>query len=207
MPTDLHDAIERHDAKRVIALLAAGADTNAAQLEWSKFTPLQAAVNELEDGGPLEIVRLLLAHGAEVDGWDAGRESTPLLMSLFRNQPEAARLLLEAGADPNVRGAEGDTPLRWCVERGDTDMVELLLEKGAAKTIDDIGEPRGLTALGIACERLNVPMMRRLIEAGANPEARDYDYMTALERLPPRTSLNAEERAAALEVLAHAGGA
>jgi ankyrin repeat protein len=188
---ELFDAIARHDLGRLAAALAAGANPNAAQPEFPKFTALQAAIEELEEGGPLAALQLLLDHGAAVDGWDPKHDATPLLMAVFRDQPEAVELLLAAGANPNVRGSEGDTPLRWCVEKNNIEMAKLLLEHGAAETIDSVGGELGMTALGLACKSLNLPMVELLLDAGANPDREDENLRTPFERLPPRTRTNA----------------
>jgi ankyrin repeat protein len=132
----------------------------------------------------------LLRHGATVDAWDARHDATPLLMSLFRGQDEATRLLLARGADPNVRGAEGDSPLRWSVQHDDLATAALLLRSGAGTTIDEPGGPTGANALGMAAKRLNVPMIELLLAHGADPRALDADRFTAHDRLPARTAEN-----------------
>ena len=186
MSAELFAAIEKHDLDRLAALLSRGADPNAVKPDWPGWLALHAAVNELEEGGSVEAVVLLLRHGASVDGLDPSRDATPLLMALFRNQLEAARMLLAAGANPNVVGSEGDSPLRWCVERGDTEMAATLLRCGATGTINDAGGPSGMSALGRAASRLDVATVTLLLGAGADPKALDADRRTALERLPPR---------------------
>lgn len=191
MNDELFETIAQHDVARLAELLAAGADPNAAQASYPKFTALQAAIEELEHGGSVRALELLLAHGADVNGWDEGHDSTPLLMALFRDQGPAAELLLARGADPNVRGAEGDSPLRWCAAEDDVGMAKRLLAHGAAKTIDEVGGEHGMTALGLACRNLSLPMVRLLLEAGADPDAVDESLRTPYERLPPRTRENA----------------
>lgn len=203
MSTELFEAIASHDLARLGALLDAGADPNATQPAFPKFTALQAAIEELEARGSIEALRLLLDHGAEVDGWDEGRDATPLLMAIFREQPEAVELLLAAGADPNVRGAEGDSPLRWCAAKDDLPLAKRLLEHGAGKTIDEVGGERGMTALGLACSNLSLPMVELLLEAGANPDAIDESLRSPLERMPPRTRENAETWNRIREALGH----
>jgi ankyrin repeat protein len=202
MPTDIFEALENHDLDRLSALMVSGADPNAAKAEWPKWLPLHAAVEELEYGGPIEALVLLLRHGALVDGLDAGRDATPLLMAVFRNQPEAVRVLLAAGADPNFRGSEGDSPLRACVERGDLEMAAMLLRCGATQTIDGTGGPSGMSALGRAASQLDAAMLKLLLQAGADPAALDADRMTARERLPPRGAQNPEAWDAAAALLA-----
>jgi ankyrin repeat protein len=188
MATELFAAIEKHDLNAIAALLSHGADPNVVRPEAPEWLPLHAAIEELEHGGPIEAIVLLLRHGAAVDGLTAMRDATPLLMALFRNQPEAVRMLLAAGADPNVEGAEGDSPLRWSVAHNDHETAAMLLRCGAAVTIDSAGGPSGMSALGRAAHRLNIPMIELLLDAGADPEALDCDLRTARERLPARES-------------------
>ncbi len=201
MATELFDAIAAHDMVRLTEALAAGADANALAADAVAWRPLHAAVEELEHGGPLAALPLLLRHGAAVDGWDGRRQATPLLMALFRGQGDAARLLLEAGADPNVVGAEGDTPLRWCVEQGDCEMAALLLGAGAARSMDEAGGPSGVTALGRAASRIDVTMLKLLLAAGADPAALDADHLTARQRLSRTTGTDPAAWAAAAALL------
>jgi ankyrin repeat protein len=144
-----------------------------------------AAIEALEDGGSVEALVLLLRHGARADAWDAEKEATPLLMALFRRQREAVRLLLTCNADPNVVGAEGDSPLRWCVEQRDIETASLILRCGGWRTIDAARGPSGMTALGRAASQLDLSMVKLLLSAGADPRALDADDRTALQRLPP----------------------
>ncbi|WP_257459758.1 ankyrin repeat domain-containing protein [Archangium lipolyticum] len=202
MSTELFEAIETYDLARLAALLDGGADPNAVKADGPRWLPLHAAVNELEDGGPIEALILLLRHGAHVDGLDADRDATPLLLALFRKQPEAARILLAAGADPNFRGGEGDSPLRVCVEQGALEMAALLLRCGATQSLDDAGGMSGMTALGRAASRLDIPMIELLLGAGADPEVLDTDRQTAREHLPPRGPDNQEAWDAAAALLA-----
>jgi ankyrin repeat protein len=110
-------------------------------------------------------------------------------------------MLLAAGADPNVRGAEGDIPLSMCVERGDMKMAAALLRAGAAKTIEESGGPMGMNALGRAVARLDIEMIRLLLAWGASITTRDVDRRLPRDLLPPRTEENAGKYDLALELL------
>jgi ankyrin repeat protein len=72
-----------------------------------------------------EVVRLLLAAGADVNARDANGDSA--LLFCHRNL-ELASLLLQAGADPNVRNHDGDSPLQ---RAGSDEMQRLLIRHGA----------------------------------------------------------------------------
>lgn len=56
---------------------------------------------------------------------------TALHHAASHDDPAAAQLLLDHGADPNLRNSAGFTPLLLAVARGSRAVVELLLEKGA----------------------------------------------------------------------------
>jgi ankyrin repeat protein len=99
-------------------------------------------------GGP-EVVALLLHHGADPDD-DADNPARvrPVHAAVAAFDPESLRLLLEAGADPNVRQQGGFTPLHAAAHIDHEEMARLLLEHGAdpaAKT-DDGREPARIAA-------------------------------------------------------------
>ena len=197
-PSAIFEALESHDLDRLATLLANGSDPNVLKPEPPHWSPVHEAINELEDGGPLEALVMLLRFGARVEG---GEGDTPLLMALYRSQPLAVCLLLAAGAETNVRGLEGDSPLRVAVDRGDLSTAATLLRCGARATINQAGAPTGASALGIAAMRLDVPMIELLLQSGADPNALDADHLTARDRLPPSTSENAKARAEAERIL------
>ncbi|HEY2362230.1 MAG TPA: ankyrin repeat domain-containing protein [Candidatus Angelobacter sp.] len=73
----------------------------------------------------LEVVRLLLAAGAEVNARD--KQGNTALMHC-RDDVEQVELLLKAGADPNVRNLEGETALS---KSYDDEVKQLLIKHGA----------------------------------------------------------------------------
>jgi uncharacterized protein len=190
MTMELFAAISLHDLPRVGQLLAKGADPSAVDVARYGWTPLHAAVEELEHGGDPDCLILLLRYGADPNAWDTARSATPLLMALFRGHYAAARMLLSAGAEASVLGSEGDTPLRWCVSERLFDFTFLLLACGAYVSIDSCGGIHGMTALGIAAQALELELVELLLAWKADPLAQDGDHMIALQRMPPRTGTN-----------------
>ena len=183
MSKELFDAILRGDVADVVKALDAGADIDAMEDEIPGWRPLHVAIEAIdEEGAPLEVLRALLEHGADVDAWDRCQDSTPMLMAVCRSLPDSATLLLAHGADPDVVGGEGDTAIRWAAAEGDTAMVDILIAHGVTGSIDIPGTGEGTTPLGAAAIRGHIAIVERLLAAGADPDAVDCDGFSALER-------------------------
>lgn len=189
MSKALIDAINARDLDGLARLLAAGEDPKQPLTSTHTSPTLHHAVSSLgvfhsgRPSGSINAVVLLLRYGADVNAWDAQHWDTPLLCAFEVNHEEAIRLLLAAGADPNVRNAEDESPLYQCVKSKRYEMARLLLHCGATKTIDKGGGPAGMHALGLATSRLDVEMVKLLLEFGADPHAEDVDHMTAFRQL------------------------
>ena len=127
MSKELFAAIERGDLDEVSGLLAKGEDPHRKSAEWPFWWPIEEAIHLIGEGGPAEMLVLLLRAGARLDEW---RETTqeprgdhPFMVMVMSRKPEGVRLLLAAGADPNVRTSEGISPLQWCVENGEVEIA------------------------------------------------------------------------------------
>lgn len=102
-------------------LLATGADPNFAAQNSTRVAPLHSAVA----GGNVEIVRELLARGADVHArQDVG--FTALHGAAAEGGEEMIRLLLDHGADPAAKNDAGKTPADLARERGREKAVALL---------------------------------------------------------------------------------
>ena len=118
----LHYAALSGALAEVRALLAEGADV--AVTDKQGFTPLHFACQENRP----EVVKVLLDGDAPVDPVDQWG-NTPLWRAVFNAKGDAriVRLLIQAGADPDVQNASGRTPRH---------MAAVL---GAAHFVDDPG--------------------------------------------------------------------
>jgi cytohesin len=168
----LFAAAQAGDLAKASEALAAGANVNAANPY--NVTPLLEACGQghfqmarwliergaeidytgMSEGSPLtlaafmgqvEFLRLFLAAGANVNlAMPAGGEAA-LHMAAVARQTAAAKLLLDAGADPNLHAKSGvatsmfdgnvklwgETPLHYAAAYGDEEMIQAMLLAGA----------------------------------------------------------------------------
>jgi len=150
-------------AEKTVALTifeaAAIGRTNQLMMQISSDPTLVNAI--AEDGfqplglacffGHIEAAECLLKAGAQINS----PSNNPLLAAPIQSAVAAGHLemvlmLLEHGADPNVREQGGFTPLHAAAQNGDIDMIHILLLHGAnpeAKS-DDGKTPLDLAAQG-----------------------------------------------------------
>lgn len=142
---DLCQAAERGDVAAVARLLAAGVPADA---------PCGSGHSLLHDG-----------HGHVACGW------TPLLYASWEGHEGVARLLLDAGADPD-RQIRAVTPLWLAAEGGHVGLMRLLLGCGARTRFP---HPRfaggSLVVITAAARSGSAEAVRLLLDAGESPNA------------------------------------
>ncbi|XP_041832291.1 ankyrin repeat and SOCS box protein 16 [Melanotaenia boesemani] len=136
-------------------------------------------------GGHSICVQLLLSHGAD-PALLAAEGSASLHLCTSAQSLHCAKLLLEGGADINVRTRESRlTPLHVASRRGLEEHVELFLSHGA----DVLATNReGETPLNAACSGAERPseagrylrVIQKLLDAGADPRTAGRKQHTPL---------------------------
>jgi len=183
--TALLMSIRRGDADAVWALLDRGADLRLPNR--SGESPGLAVART----GNVDIMRALLTKGLDPNANELPLERGYMITSLVsKGMPppllvEAARsghaglcaLLLDAGADPDVRDGHGRSPLYWAAATGQVAVVELLLARSADI---HLAARSGDTPLVVAAQNGHEDVVRALLEHGADPRRRADDAL-ALE--------------------------
>jgi ankyrin repeat protein len=120
-------AVRGNQVAEVQRLLAQGANPNADRVQGFEGRP---ALFHAATFGYLEIARMLIDKGANVNfGADRG-EVTPLMSAALNGSAPVVALLLERGAAVGATAA-GATALTEATQRGDPEVIGVLLAAGA----------------------------------------------------------------------------
>ena len=140
-------------AENFVATVLSGDEENASLFLKAGFSPSITDVH----GNPVlslatraqlpEMVRFLVAAGADVNVQSQDRGYTPLMDATQKGDILICKMLLESGANPDLRSKDGQTALVIATGRGDIEIAKLLVSVGANPGIAD---HLGLSALGYA---------------------------------------------------------
>jgi ankyrin repeat protein len=125
--------------------VATRTESRAEEFASGWLTPLMLAARE----GHVELARVLTDAGAQVDE-AAGDGKTALALAIFNGNYEVASFLVDRKADVNKADAQRFTPLFWAVDRRNMETAPNF--------------PWMVTADPM-------PLIRKLLDAGANPNA------------------------------------
>jgi len=120
-----NEAAKNGDTAKILELLAAGVPVETCD-ERGHTALYQAAAR-----GHVEATRALLEAGADARAARDEDGGGVLQASVFCENPELVRLLLDQGLDVNEADSDGFTPLMAAAYQGDVATARLLVEAGA----------------------------------------------------------------------------
>lgn len=129
----LRGAAERGDVKAVRHFLAAGADPSEPTSGSHLYTPLILAAL----GGHSDVIPLLVAAGADVNGTNAKGE-TALMVAAEYGRATVVTALIAAGADIEAVEEDGWTALFFAARFGQLQAIAALIAAGASVTVLDV---------------------------------------------------------------------
>lgn len=188
----LINAIESNDIERVKTLLTTDANSGLSPRDVINYQSYsrRAALHETIENGYIEIARLLIDKGADLNIQD-GFGHTPLHLAAIERKDDIAELLISKGAKFMIQNRYGDTPLHvvTCDGYGDIRgrkatfknrqaIAKLLLEAGSdVNAINNSGE----TPLHNAAVSGDKDMVKLLLKAGATRTIRNKENRTAAQ--------------------------
>ncbi|KAL2794860.1 ankyrin repeat-containing domain protein [Aspergillus keveii] len=122
--TPLSWAVERASLNTINLLFERGADA-------LKGEPLHHAINRKTE--VVEVLSLLHEKGAPLNGKQYEDHPNSVPTAAWLNNIDAARFLLEKGADVSIIDATDRTPLDWAFENGHEEIFEMLEAAGAER--------------------------------------------------------------------------
>ena len=165
---DFVKAVQYGATDRVRELIDAGQDVNlpdndtVTSLHW-------AAINNR-----VEIVKLLIEKNATVDARGGDLNSTALQWATRQGHLASVVLLINAGADPQIKDAEGCSAIHLAAQFGHTAVVAYLIARNVSPDTFDAG---GMTALMWSSWKIvTLDPVRLLLTLGANPNLQDLTH-------------------------------
>ncbi len=121
-------AVETNNIEAMRKALTEGADVDALASYGGvgTFTPLTRAILL---GWNIEVIRLLLDHGAYIEARRSYHGYTPLMQAVFSNRADIVELLLKRGADPATKDDIMRTALDLAIERSNREEIQNILRR------------------------------------------------------------------------------
>jgi ankyrin repeat protein len=171
----LADAVKRQDAAEVEALLRQNVDVNVPQADGTTALHWAAHWSDLDTAGRL------IAAGANPGALNQ-LGVAPLSLACTNGDARMVAKLLQAGADPDAKGARVP-PLLVCARTGNTEAVRALIARKA--NVNGREPLRDQTALMWAVSQRRADVARILIEHGADVRARSRIMRAVINRANP----------------------
>jgi len=200
-------AAELNDVPTIHAAMAAGANINATRAGDTplilasreedatpaieallQYNPDLAPVNNfqqtalhtlLREANDEDMALRFIERGAPLDGQDM-HGNTPALWAARNGFPRVMEALMEKGANLQLRGQGGQTPLTQAVDTNRANIVKIMLKDPAAAGMD-LGDENGMTGLMKAALLGNKAIVTAFLEAGANFELKNNDGEKAID--------------------------
>ena len=150
------------------AVLQAKPDMNRLDDHGSPFLYQWMSFNSIVRRTP-EMLEFILSCGADPNGMrESSSRRTPVLFEAINLSAEFVRVMLSAGANPNIADHRKESALFYAVKSNADDAALTLLEAGADP---NLANEKGETPLLEACgnEKIDIAVIRAMLEHKADP--------------------------------------
>ena len=162
--------------------MGCGGSSNSKSVE-EKTTIPEVSVSDAAVSGDLESLRQHIAAGSDLNAQNPASGATALIAAALFGQTEAASLLIDAGADLELKNNEGSTALITAAFVCREEIVKSLLKSGADLSARN---KAGLTALdSVQGSFADAKPIYDLIQSVFGPYGLELDY-EALKQTRPK---------------------
>ena len=192
------NAVHGNDTNTVARMLEV--DTNLVRAVYYGRVPIIVAAGD----GSLQIVELLLKHGADInvqnDTWNTGNlRLTALEAAIWNGNTHLCKLLLEAGANPDIQSGNGESALHYAFNYRQTEVAAWLLDYGADPFLPQ-GNYGRVTPIELAITQGDGKLVSRMLDQeGAGPAALKPAHPLPWKKTP------AENRKSVAKIIAEHG--
>ena len=164
----LHYALRQNRVDAVPTILKAGADLS---LRSEGFQAIHIAA----DKGLDSLVKLLLKHGANINGQNDMNGYTALHYAITKGRYSTITLLMQRGADPMIATARGVTALEMALAPTGRDSFSAMMAGGLLTKLDGISADT-LLDFAVQARRFNLALMLTMMsKRGWDPLAKIHD--------------------------------
>ena len=194
--TPLHIAVDQGDEIIIQKLFARNADPSLQDVTGNTSLHLavqlkQKLISEsvktgASNGSPFlasyhtcsqQTVQSIIGHGADVNAIN-NRGQTALWFACTDGQNNFVKVLLDAGADPNIADKYGDSCLHAAINgQCNTETMQKMVDQGADVNVIN---KDGATPLLLACSIAQAESVALLLSLGADPNMADADGETSI---------------------------
>ncbi|MGK5593755.1 MAG: ankyrin repeat domain-containing protein [Parachlamydiaceae bacterium] len=162
--------IKKKDVAKVEAFIKQGIDLNYTKDEYS-----EAALSVAVDDGNIEIIQLLLKHGANPYG--PLTRKIPFLLAIKNHDLAKVRAFIEGKTDLNYQTPFYGSPLHVALNYGTPEIIKLLIQHGAKPHQCDRG---GRSPFFLAVKTNKLKAVHTFIAGGVDPNYTNKEGETAL---------------------------
>ncbi len=157
--------------------------------------PIGRSVRRAAEEGRADVLAFLIGREVDLDAVEDFEEPTALMIAAEAGRADLVALLVNAGADPTRLDRDGEAPLMIAARRGDRGIFDLLApgidparRAEASRVLDarersnrpDPGKARASLLKAVVAGQVDA--VRQALAGGADPEARDSDGISTLQR-------------------------
>jgi ankyrin repeat protein len=128
--------------------------------------------------GNINIVRILITAGADVNAMEPRNGYAPLFLSAVDNNLEIMKILIASGAEINTKDNYGQNILAHTINNNNLEATEILLDAGI--NINDSINKHEVSPIIFSVSKGNSGITKKLIEYGADINIQTNDGKTAL---------------------------